>query len=93
MDKPHVLPCIAREDYDNFRQDIGLAASTSWSDWSGLMARQVAAVRDSGRPVVLAEINYDHFREYCRANGCKPDQQMLLAYSRFKKSIDVAYPA
>jgi hypothetical protein len=70
LNNVHVLPFIAREDYDNFRVDIA---------------------RANGLTIVLAEIIYDDFRNYCRANDCKPGQEMLLVYSRFKKAINKEY--
>ncbi len=87
LNKVHVLPVIAREDYDNFRSDIGLGARMTYADWSGVLSRQVEIARDSGLAVVIAEIIDDHFREYCLANSRKPDQAMLLAYSRLKKGV------
>jgi len=88
--KEHVLPFIAREDFDNFRRDMEIGSEVTFAEWTGALSKQIEKARDSGLTVFLTEIIYDDFRQYCRATGCKPDNKFLLSYSRFKKSNDVA---
>ncbi len=86
----HVLPFIAREDFDNFRRDMEIGPDVTFAEWTGALSNQIEKARDSGLTVFLTEIIYDDFRQYCRATGCEPGQKLLLSYSRFKKSNDVA---
>jgi hypothetical protein len=85
-----VLPVIRREDYDAFRRDVGAKLAASYDLWAKLFAREVADARRQGKTIVEAQVNYDEFARYCRANGQTPNPQTLLDFAISKKPIGMA---
>ena len=75
------IPSIRREDFDNFRQDIGLSASVTYDGWSAIMAKQVDDVRRSGGEIFMATVNHDEFRAHCLKYALRPDHQRLLEFA------------
>ena len=81
MTKVFVIPVIRRNDYDAFRHDVGSTLANTYDEWVKLLTKEVAEARQSGKTVVEAEVNYDEFTAYCRANGKKPDPMVLLEFA------------
>jgi len=81
MPEVFVLPVIRREVYDAFRRDVGQKLAATYDEWTKLFANEIAEARRIGKNVILAQVNYEEFTQYCRANGKRPDAQILLDFA------------
>ena len=81
-----VLPVISEQEYPAFRRAVGANLADTYDQWAKLFADDLAEARRRGDTIVDVEVKYDEFIGYCRANGKKPDPQILLDFALLKKA-------